>query len=515
MLRSELVEKVFTLKGKPFSFNKREMFRLIYDKPQKNSVYMMGRQMGKSTTLANEILMDALLIPWFTTLFVTPREQQTRTFSTDKLLPVVKYSPVFKKLMLDQDSISNVFDRSFSNNSKIFLRYAFLSADSIRGISAHKVLLDEVQDILWDNVGIIDEVLSGSDIELRRRAYAGTPKTVNNTLNRLYQKSTKHEYIIKCQGCNVWNILGVENVGKDAVICKKCGKKLGPPFEGQWVCTNDNPEAQRVFGARLPQLLSPVVDWEEMAAKFESYPTYQFYNEVLALPFDVGANPISELDLINACCEDPMALPPAGATQNGILALGVDWGHGENSLSSARGFTPTGYTVVSLGRLQANGNYKIIWAKKYSGKESDPRIQVREVATLAKIHKVHIVGADHGAGFYHNTELKDLLGQTPLIEFNASGNVREKIKWDPEVDDSKITFHRTRCMSEFIHDVKSGKLIFPRWADFSVFSDDFTSIYIDFSRGGTMYYDHVLPDDGFHSCMIGRLSAQFYGNFLR
>ena len=515
MRRSDLVSKIFTLKGKPFSFNKREMFRLIYDRPQRNAVYMMGRQMGKSTTLANEILLDALLNSWFTTLFVTPREQQTRTFSTDKLLPVIKYSEVFKKLMIDQESVSNVFDRSFANNSKIFLRNSYLSADSIRGISANKVLLDEVQDIIWDNVGVIDEVLSGCEPEKRHRGYAGTPKTINNTLNRLFQSSTKHEYLVNCAGCNAWNMLGVDNVGLEGVICKKCGKKLGPPFIGEWVRTNDAPGSDRLFGARLPQLLSPVVDWGEMLNKFHNYPPYQFSNEVLALPFDVGANPLSELDLINACCEDENKLPQVGGSYSGALVMGVDWGHGDNSLSSARGFLPTGYTIVTMGRLMPNGKYKILWIKKYSGKDSDPRRQVREVATLAKLYHVNIIGADHGAGFYHNTELKDMVTGIPFVEFNASGNVKEKIKWDPEIDDSKITFHRTRCMSEFIHDIKGTQIILPKWADMKNFSDDFTTIYIDFSRNGTMFYNHVLPDDAFHASMIGRLAAEFFVNYLR
>lgn len=515
MRRSDLVSEIFTLKGKPFSFDKREMFRLIYDKPQKNSVYMMGRQMGKSTTLANEILLESLLIPWFNTLFVTPREQQTRTFSTDKLLPVIKYSPVFKKLMLDGDSISNVFDKSFANNSKIFLRYAFLSADAVRGISAHKLLLDEVQDIIWDNVGVIDEVLSGAEPELRRRSYAGTPKTLNNTLNRLYMKSTKHEFIIRCPGCNNWNILGIDNVGKHGVICKKCGSLLGPPFEGEWIATNSDPDSQRLFGARLPQLLSPNVDWDDMLDKLKSYPTYQFHNEVLALPYDMGSNPLSEVDLRNACGDHKSELPVSGHNITGTLVLGVDWGHGEATLSSAKGFLPTGFTVVTLGRLLSNGKYQLLWLKKYEGKESDPRIQVREVAKLAKIYKVHIVGADHGAGFYHNTELKDMLGATPLVEFNASGNIKEKIKWDPEIDDKKITFHRTRCMSDTILDIKNSNIIFPKWDDFRHYADDFTTIYIDFTRNGLMYYSHVLPDDAFHATMIGRLAAVFYNSYMR
>lgn len=515
MLRSTLVEKIFAHKGRPFSFKGREAFRLIYDRPQRNSVYMMGRQMGKSVTLGNEILIDSTLIPWFNTLFVTPREQQTRTFSTDKLAPTIKYSPVFKALMFDRDSLSNVFDKTFANNSKVFLRYAYLSADAVRGVSAHKLLLDEVQDIIWDNVGVLDETLSGSEPELRRRCYAGTPKTHNNTLNRLFIQSTRHEYLVKCHGCNVYNLLGIENVGKTGVVCKKCDKILGPPFDGVWVQTNSDPKAERIFGARLPQLLSPVVDWDDMLSKLNSYPTYQFFNEVLSSPYDMGANPLSELDLRNACADRENKLPDTRLSSSQVLVFGVDWGHGEDTMSSAKGFLPTGYTVATLGRLLSNGRYEILWMKKYVGRESDPRIQVREIAMLAKKLKVNIVAADHGAGFFHNNELKDMIGNIPLVEFNASGNVRQKLKWDPEVDDLKITFHRTRCMTEFISDVKNVNIVFPRWDDFKAFSDDFTTVCVDHRRGGAMFYNHVLPDDAFHASMIGKMGARFFVDFLR
>lgn len=515
MKRSQLVERILTLEGKPFSFKNREMFRLIYDRPQANAVLMMGRQMGKSTTLVNDILIDSLLHNWYSTLFVTPREKQTRTFSMQKLHPVIKYSPVFKKLMINNESIDNVFDKTYANNSVVFLRYAFLSADSIRGISANKIILDEVQDILWDNIAVIDEVLSGSEISLRRRTYAGTPKTLGNTLSKLFAKSTKHEYLVKCKGCNVWNRLSIKNIGKEGIICKKCGKLLGPPFEGQWVATNSAPDAQKMFGARLPQLFSPVLSWDEILDKLENYPPYQFHNEILAEPFDVGANPISEIDIKAACCDDPNQLPNVRTKTPGALALGIDWGHGEASLGAARGFLPTGYTVMCLVRILSNEKVKYLWIKKFKGSESDPKYQVKQAQLIAKMNKVDIVGADHGGGFYHNIDLRDKLKPIPLIEFNASGNVKEKVRWDPEADADKITFHRTRCMTDHIHELKDGKLIFPKWEDMREFIDDFTTVYIDHTRTGHMYYDHILPDDTFHATMIGKLAGKFFLTYLK
>lgn len=514
MKKSELVESVFALKGVPFSFKNREMMRDLFDMDYPATVLMMGRQVGKSTTLAYDILSDCLIKPWFNTLYIAPRQDQVSVFSGEKLAPAIRYSPVFNQLMVEPSRAQNVFDKDFANNSKIYLRAAFLTADSIRGITADKTVIDEAQDIIYNNVGIIEKCLDGSDYQYK--LYSGTPKTCNNTLALLYNKSTRNEFIVKCPSCNKWNIISLENIGPDFLQCKSCKKKLGPPFAGEWVALNPK---SKVVGFRLPQVLSPTVIWDNIIAAKEDYPLFQFMNEVLALPFDSGHSPITETDLMSAC--DPEAknkLLPTGHRESGVLVLGVDWGHGDLSLASKRRNAPTGYTVATLGLLKSDGRFVIKWMKKFKGTESDPMFQIKEIAYLAKMQKVAIVGADHGDGFFHNIELRQRMNNVNLLEFSASGNVKAKIKWDPEVDSNRITFHRTRCMSEVFHAIKKKRITFFNWDDMFEFSSDFLTIFIDKSSSTTrqsMFYNHITPDDAFHSMMIAYNAAIFYKKHLR
>lgn len=513
MKKSDLVESVFYLRGMPFSFNNREMMRDLFDMDYESTVLMMGRQVGKSTTLAYDILSDCFTKPWFNTLYVAPRMDQTSVFSNEKLAPAIRYSPIFKQLMVEASRAQNVFDKDFANNSKIYLRACFLSADPIRGITADKTVIDESQDIIYKNVGIIEQCISGS--EYQYRLYSGTPKTHTNTLAVLYEKSTKNEFIIRCPACNLWNIIGIENIGPEFLACKKCKTRLGPPFHGEWIATN--PGASSV-GFRLPQVLSPMVKWEKILEVKNDFPMYQFMNEVLALPFDSGHSPITETDLMKSCNGDRHnKLPSINEKESGILVMGVDWGHGDLSLASKRRNAPTGHTVAVLGILKANGNFKVLWMKKYRGEESDPMFQIKEISYLAKRHKALIVGADHGDGFFHNIELRQRLNEINLIEFSASGNVKEKVKWDPEVDSNRVTFHRTRCMSEMFHQIKKGKFEFFIWDEFKDFSSDFLTIFIDKTSSTvreSMFYNHILPDDAFHATMLAHRVALFYKQYM-
>lgn len=513
MKKSELVENVFYLKGRPFTFNNREMMRDLFDMDYPATVMMMGRQVGKSTTLAYDILSDCLVKPWFNTLYVAPRQDQVSVFSGEKLAPAIRYSPIFKRLMIEHSRAQNVFDKDFANNSKIYLRACFLSADPIRGITADKTVIDESQDIIYKNVAIIEECLAGSEHQFK--LYSGTPKTHNNTLAVIFNRSTRNEYLIKCPACNHWNNIGIENIGNDGLICKKCKKILERPFTGQWVAMN--PTAKMV-GFRLPQVLSPTVKWENIVAKRDDYPLYQFMNEVLALPHDSGQNPVTETDLQAACNpEEKNELLPSGHRTPGLVVMGVDWGHGDLSLASKKRNSPTGFTVAHIGVLGYDGKYRVKWMKKYKGEESDPMFQIKNIAYLAKMQKVNIVGADHGDGFFHNIELRKQLNNIPLFEFSASGNVKAKIKYDPEVDSDRIVFHRTRCMSEMFHAIKKQQVVFFNWKEFLPFADDFLTIFIDQTSSSLrpqMFYNHILPDDAFHSVMLGKLSAFFYKQYL-
>lgn len=503
--KSDLVQQLLCIDNKPYSLAQRKPMKDLYDIREPDTLLMMGRQYGKSTFIASDSLVDCATIPFFKTLYVAPRQDQTSEFSNSKLLPFIKFSPTFQQLCTNGDVINNVNKKTFTTGANITLRYAFHTADAIRGISADKITIDEIQDIIMGNVPVIEECLSGS--EYQWRTYAGTPKTLNNTLAQLWYRSTQNEWVLKCPHCNLWNILMNENIGPKGIICKRCKKDIPKDAQGEWVAKKQLGNGIYMAGFRVPQIISPTVQWNRIIEKLNTYPAAKFANEVMALPADNSANPITEVEL-RAVCDSSRKLSLARTPSvDGLhLFLGVDWGHGDISLKSIRGGNATGYTVLSLGCYDWSGRFQLLGMHKYSGNESDPTYQVTSIGQIINRLGITAVGVDWGGGFMHNAQLKQLVGPERIIEWQANDALRVTARWIPEA--GRMLFNRTECMTDNFVEIKNGKVSFFNWEEFKDFASDFLTICVNFrDNGRDMYYDHVLPDDAFHSYMMCKMTA--------
>lgn len=504
--KSDLVEELLCLNNKPYCLADRKPLIALYDLEETDVLLMMGRQYGKSTFIASDSLMDIATLPFFNILYVSPRQDQTSEFSNSKLLPFIKFSPNFKDMFMQSAGlIQNVNRKTFDNGSGMILKYAFHTADAIRGISADKITIDEIQDIIMGNVPIIEECLSGSSYQWR--TYAGTPKTLNNTLAQVWNKSTQNEWVLKCPHCNLWNILMMENIGPNGLICKKCGKDIPKDAQGEWVARRPMGDGVYMAGFRVPQLISPTVKWSRIIEKLKTYPTAKFMNEVMALPYDNSANPITEGEIKAVCDPDKKNEFIRNKFNDGMhIFLGVDWGHGDVSLKAQRGGAATGYTVMCAGYYDYNGNFKLLGMKRFSGMESDPIHQVQQVFQTANRIGVTAVGVDWGGGFMHNAQLKQLLGPQRIIEWQANDSLRVSARWIPEAN--RMLFNRTECMTDRFVEIKNQKVSFFNWQEFKDFAPDFLTICVDYrGNGRDMYYDHVLPDDAFHAYMMCKMTA--------
>jgi len=114
-----------------------------------------------STSLASHGVMLANCIPFFRTLYVTPLYEQIRRFSNNYVRPFIDRSPI-KPLWSGTSTENSVLQRSFKNLSMMIFSFALMDADRVRGISADKVAIDEVQDMDPDHLPIIREVMSHS-----------------------------------------------------------------------------------------------------------------------------------------------------------------------------------------------------------------------------------------------------------------------------------------------------------------------------------------------------------------
>lgn len=515
--KSNWIHNLIRLDGEKFSFKGRNYLRQIYDSPHPHKLLKTGRQVEKSTMLANEFIVNSCIIPYFKTLYVAPSHDQTRQFSNGKLKPWIDDSPVIQKYFQSSQTSKMVFERSFTNGSIGFLRSAFLTADRTRGVSADCLNLDEIQDILVANIPVMLETLSHSKYALK--LFSGTPKTLDNPIELYWQESSQCEWLVPCDRHSPrhWNFLDERCVGKEHLICNKCGKPIDAE-QGQWIAFSPGRD---IMGYRIAQLMTPWFNgnptkWKEIIWKMEHYAKGLFYNEVLGLSYDSASKPVTRTELISCCSSHhPFRLKPDNYTSSLQIFAGVDWGEGSDG--SERGMKGrlknASYTVLTLGAYITPKIFHVFYMKRYTGEEALPSNCVRDIIQTCKIFGVACMGVDWGHGWGVNEQLElafDKPGQKRVIKFQYIGMQKERKKYDPI--GVKYQVNRTEIMTDFFDDLKKQRYLFPNWEIMKSFLMDVEHIYAEYASSGVLKYDHrpSEPDDSAHSIILCREAADNY-----
>jgi hypothetical protein len=525
--RSDFVHNLIYLDGKKFSFAGRNYLHAVYNRDDKQILLKTSRQVEKTTFLANNLCVTSVVRPYSKALYVAPSHTQARQFSNEKLRPAIEKSPLISKYFQDSSISTQVFEKSFTNGSFIFLRSAFRSADRVRGISAETLCLDELQDYYGSEIPVILECTS--HFPNARVLMAGTPKSHDNPIELHWSTTTQNEWLVPCRSCGKRNFLDEENIAPtDAYlsgklppgpICRKCGKPIHPP-DGEWISFAKNRPTQ---GYRIPQLMVPWIcglydQWVKLLWKRDQYPFGQFANEVLGLSYDSASKPISRDEIVE-CCKSYSLWNPAdlgscvGEARKLILTAGVDWGEGNDGSERS----PTGklrtasYSILTIGAYMNQKTWRLLLAKKYQGREIDPDFVVRDIARMCDVLGVKLIGADWGHGWGVNNHLVRLLGPKRVVQYQYLPKLKQKMKWDR----IGMRYHLLRnfMMSEYFFDMKHHFVEFPRWAEFEPFAKDIMAIYseyVEYRR--EIRFDHRSsePDDAFHSLLYAKLTSDIY-----
>lgn len=493
-----------------FSFDGRRYLELPYDTPAKRTLYKCGRQVEKSTLLGNKCLAYCCVINSFNVLYVSPTNQQTKTFSRDRLKEPIETSEILKAWTTTKLS-DNVFEKKFINRSQITLRYAYHNADRTRGIPADMILIDELQDIITDNIPVIEECASHS--HFKNFIYSGTPKSLDNAIESYWTKlSTQNEWVVPCDHHGTpgkpstwhWNILTEDNIGEDFLICDKCGKQIFPMRpEAQWASMN--PGIREKLGAdgcyegfRIPQLMVPWLTWDEIMVKYRTYSRSKFYNEVLGESYDSGTRPLTRQDLIDNCKtgllmnESTLRRIRASLGDGSPIFAGIDWGTGEGS-----------YTVLTLGAY-IDGFFTIFYIHRFEGQEIEPPVQLAIIEEIIKSWGVELVGVDYGGGFDRNDHLQRKFGPGRIVKYQYS-QPGQKVKFEEPL--KRFLVHRTEVMSDIFNAIKRRNVFrFPDWAHFEdPFGTDFLNIFSEMNEQlRQIQYKHAPDhtDDAFHSTLL-------------
>ena len=495
------------LDGKRYTLHDYPFMRQVFDIPAREVLLKTGRQVSKSTVCACSLLAEAIARNHFKILYIAPLREQTSRFSNTRLSKLIYYSPIVRDLYTDDRLTNNVLLQVLKNGSEIALSYAWDDPDRVRSISADHIFVDEVQDIIYDSViPVVKECMGNSDYGYT--TYAGTPKTMENTIEFLWQRSSQAEWIMQCKHCNKWQYVdSVKSVGKRGIICVNCGKSLNPR-EGHW--HEFNPKAH-IKGFHISQLILPRNNenpdrWQRILEKLETYSETRFKNEVLGISDASGARMLTKEDL-EACCQDYFVTrPPTTTVLQNVqqIVAGVDWS-GSGTGISAR-------TVVWIWGVMSDQRLKTLYFEIFP--QANSINDVNKVMTILREFNVSLVGCDAGEGAVANSVLKDGLGAHRVIPIQYTGGraAQRHIKWNENTD--KYIVHRTAAIDSFLLIVKRQGVIYPDARQMEVPFSDMLAEYETVTnpegevQSRIWLHSPTQPDDCLHAQIFGYIAAQ-------
>lgn len=382
------------------------------------------------------------------------------------------------------------------------LSYAWDDPDRVRSITADAEFIDEVQDILYEAViPVIKECMSNSDYG--HMLYSGTPKSMENTIEYLWQQSTKSEWIMQCEGCKSWQFVdSVKSIGKHGVICIKCGHDINPRT-GKWYDFNPTAKIRgyHVSQPMLPRNTEMPTRWERILAKRETYSETKFKNEVLGISDAIGSRFISQEELV-ALCSDyyiDRSVNPHVMHNVRMVAAGVDWaGNGE-------GYTSR--TVVWIWGLMPDFKLKTLYYQIFP--EANSVQDVQAVVQILEDFGVRYVIGDAGEGAVANSMLRDQLGahRVGQAQYGGGAGFNKLIGWNKQ--GNKYLVNRTAAIDSFMVQLKKQAVIYPNARQMATPISDILAEYETTvnAPGGvgkkTWLHAPTQPDDCLHAQIFG------------
>lgn len=463
---------MFNLDGHPMQMDNYRAFTDFFQAvPPKTLMAKTCRQVGKTQQATAANVTERMVRPGTRSLIVTPFFNQAHRLSTEVAAPMLTKS-LFRDSILE-GSVQQVLKRRYANGSVDHYSYALADATRIRSIAGiDRLWIDEVQNVHADVFPVIEATQYARPLT-GWKWFTGTPLSMSNLTEILWQQSSQAEEAVKCTGCNSWNYACTEwhllnMIGEDTAICYKCGKKLDV-YSKVFVPKIADRE-EHFQGRHMSQILSPLYTetpsaWRDMKKRISSpnYTKAQLYNEVFGESFDSADRMISQPELIRACVLGPNTFEEAlhKKKELAIPAIGVDWtGGGVDSAS---------YTKIVFGGLPPNSNeIKVLYMHSFS-KSMPPQEQIAQVLKMTEQFAPSLFCHDFtGAGWLFETlGLSWKLSRDILMPFTYGFHPSREMIYADEFaqDGARTSLHidRTRSLLGLFTMIKAGKVLFPNW----------------------------------------------------
>lgn len=344
-------------------------------------------------------------------------------------------------------------------------------------VLANGILSKNCQDMNWEFIPIIEECMSAS-INWGYSIYTGTPKTTDNTLSLLFQRSSQAEWLVPCDACGHFNIPNPEHdlikmIGKHGPICAKCGKPINIR-KGGWV--HAYPDRALTFpGFHLAQVchaLHSINDnkWRRLVHKVETLPETTLQNECFGWPFDDATTPLTLNDLI-AAEYDPTdqygnvidIKTPADvkkvANMYSYITVGCDWGGG-----SAISDSYTAFAVIGLRNDRQT--IDVLYTERIP-KGVTPTDEARIILNWISGSGANAFAFDNGGAGFVRTEIMKQEGLMNIAGLTicpqqygppSGGDVMKLSKAQREKDYTYYVTDKSRSLAMCIAGIKSKRI---------------------------------------------------------
>lgn len=468
---------LFRLNGKPMDLKLHYQFSPMFNTVQSaHSVYMCGRQLGKSYSISADIAMRNMLIPYYHTVLIQPRADQIQRLINTVYRPLLSSCPV-RSMFIQNTELTKMALREFKNGSMCYAEHMFESPDRVRGISGSaSVTYDESQDIEYEFLDIGNEMMSAS-IFWGFARYTGTPKTTDTTLALLWNRSSQAEWVIRCEHCNKFNIPNPEQdllkmIGKRGPVCAKCGQPVFPKNGGY---VHARPERQLSFpGYHISQTVHPLhilsqAKWNRLLDKIENYAPLALYNEVFGWPYDAATSPLTMSDLQKATHDISVQRP---ADVRGLkhlysyITVAVDWSGGSMVSDSY-----TAYAVLGLRR--DSDLIDVLYGKRIKHGVT-PTDEANEIMDWIRGTGADAFTYDNGGAGFARLEIMNHQGlrETPglvVIPINyvrpRAGDVMVPHTGMRESDLYYYTLDKSRSLAITVMSIKATRVRVPKFAE--------------------------------------------------
>lgn len=257
-----------------------------------NLVIVKARQMEISEYAVNFLLYWPLKHPG-TYIYSSSTLEKVQRFSKDRFTRQIKRSPALKQFV----GRSQVYSVEYGN-SILYFYSAFGNMDTLRGIPADALILDEYQDVESEALPVAQETLSKSDF--KKLIVIGTPKEAGTNFEKKnWDMSNKQEWDGETQQ---WKVTKTD---------------------GDIYFTGFHISQEMALGLDPHWITEKVLKY-----KLDTYSRQQYVNEVLGQFYTGLGRPITEHLMWTTF--DP-SLPCKDYKRGDPLFAGVDWGVGRKA----------------------------------------------------------------------------------------------------------------------------------------------------------------------------------------